>query len=171
MEETWQTLQTLTEYSSSDLATANAAWDRYKINGFVALPKAWTADRQWPSARDMPGDTDKGIYVVDGFHQLHCLVSSSLTTAIYPSLMLHRLRYGIPWRIFWRERLRIVLTWYAISTIATMLFGKPSFVEPTIRPFMFRWTPSSLAMDSSAVARTGIHYKNGSFSILLAMTP
>jgi hypothetical protein len=74
MEETWQTLHTLTDYSSSDLATANAAWKEYRINGFVALPKIWTVDRQWPAARDMPGDTDKGIYVVDGFHQLHCLV-------------------------------------------------------------------------------------------------
>jgi Mycotoxin biosynthesis protein UstYa len=74
MESTWQTLRTVTEYSSPDMATADKAWDRYQINGFVALPKAWTEDRQWPAARNMPGDAEKGIYVVDGFHQLHCLV-------------------------------------------------------------------------------------------------
>ena len=73
-EEKLQTFQTLTEYSSDDLSTANAAWAKFVVNGFVALPQSWVADSQWPAAREMPGDEEKGIYVVDGFHQLHCVV-------------------------------------------------------------------------------------------------
>ena len=67
---------TYTEYSSLDKVVADKAWNAFVINGFVALPKAWTADRHWPAGREMPGDTDKGIYVVDGFHQLHCVVEA-----------------------------------------------------------------------------------------------
>ena len=74
MEERWQTFQTITEYSSDDPDVVNEAWNRFVVNGFVALPQSWTVNRQWPPAREMPGDTEKGIYVVDGFHQLHCLV-------------------------------------------------------------------------------------------------
>ena len=74
MDEKWQMFETVTEYSSDDPNVVDEAWKNFVINGFVALPRTWAADRQWPPARDMPGDTAKGIYVVDGFHQLHCLV-------------------------------------------------------------------------------------------------
>ena len=63
-----------TFHSSDDSSIANKAWNKYVINGFVALPHSWATNKLWPKARDMPGDPDKGIYVVDGFHQLHCLV-------------------------------------------------------------------------------------------------
>lgn len=74
MEEKWEPFETYTEYSSNDEAAVSEAWNRYNINGVVALPQSWAVDRHWPTGREMPGDTDKGIYVVDGFHQLHCLV-------------------------------------------------------------------------------------------------
>ena len=65
----------MTDYSSHDPNVVEAAWDRFVVNGFVALPLSWAKESQWPVARSMPGDASKGIYVVDGFHQLHCLVS------------------------------------------------------------------------------------------------
>lgn len=65
----------MTDYSSTDSAVVDAAWEGYVVNGFVALPALWTKDRKWPPGRPMPGETSKEIYVVDGFHQLHCLVS------------------------------------------------------------------------------------------------
>jgi len=67
----------MTEYSSPEPDVVDAAWDRSIVNGFVALPLSWLNDRQWPAARPMPGDPLKGIYVVDGFHQMHCLVCHS----------------------------------------------------------------------------------------------
>lgn len=66
----------MTEYSSPDPAIVDAAWGKYVINGFVTLPLSWAEDRHWPAARPMPGNPSEGIYVVDGFHQLHCLVCS-----------------------------------------------------------------------------------------------
>lgn len=81
VDEYWTTFSTYTNYSSNDISIANKAWNQYTINGFVALPHAWATNKQWPKARDMPGDTDKGIYVVDGFHQLHCLMSIRDTVA------------------------------------------------------------------------------------------
>jgi len=72
---TYQTLHTETEYSSPDQVISDSAWDKYTINGFVSLPNSWAIDRGWPVGRVMPGDEEKGIYVVDGFHQLHCLMS------------------------------------------------------------------------------------------------
>lgn len=71
-------MYTSTQFSSSDPAVANAAWDSYKINGFVALPHSWVSDLtrgEGPFGRPMPSDPSKGIYVVDGMHQLHCLMS------------------------------------------------------------------------------------------------
>ena len=78
-EGSWQPMHTYTEFSSFDRTTANKAWDSYTINGFVALPNSWLEDRHQPLGRPMPGDPEKGIYVVDGFHQLHCLVSPKPT--------------------------------------------------------------------------------------------
>ncbi|KAB8299043.1 hypothetical protein EYC80_001172 [Monilinia laxa] len=72
---TYQKLHTYTNFSSPDDSISAAAWNQYVINGFIALPHAWARDRGWPLGRDMPGDNSKGIYVVDGFHQLHCLMS------------------------------------------------------------------------------------------------
>lgn len=81
MDDHWTTFSTYTDYSSDDPNIANKVWNEYVINGFVALPHSWATNKQWPKARDMPGDTDKGIYVVDGFHQLHCLMSIRDTVA------------------------------------------------------------------------------------------
>lgn len=74
IDQTYQKLHTYTDFSSPDDSISAAAWDQYVINGFVALPHTWAQDRGWPLGREMPGDVEKGIYVVDGFHQLHCLV-------------------------------------------------------------------------------------------------
>lgn len=71
-------MRTTTSFSSSDQDVADDAWAGYKVNGFVALPHSWVADLtrgKGPFGRAMPNDSSKGIYVVDGMHQLHCLMS------------------------------------------------------------------------------------------------
>ena len=87
----------MTEYSSPDPAVVDAAWERYSINGFVTLPLSWGEERQWPAARPMPGNPSEGIYVVDGFHQLHCLVRCCPPTSNLPFIpipILHVLILG-----------------------------------------------------------------------------
>ncbi|KAI9640470.1 hypothetical protein NHQ30_011216 [Ciborinia camelliae] len=76
IDQRYEKLHTYTDFSSPDDAISASAWNEYVINGFVALPHAWAQDRGWPLGREMPGDPQKGIYVVDGFHQLHCLRSA-----------------------------------------------------------------------------------------------
>lgn len=62
-------------YVSPNKEIADAAWDNYSINGFVALPNSWAVNRGWKTGLQMPGDPKKSIFVIDAFHQIHCLVS------------------------------------------------------------------------------------------------
>ncbi|KAH8590155.1 hypothetical protein B0O99DRAFT_691808 [Bisporella sp. PMI_857] len=61
-------------YISLDKEVANAAWDNYTINGYVALPTSWAIDRGWKTGLQMPGDPSKSMFVIDAFHQIHCLM-------------------------------------------------------------------------------------------------
>ena len=65
---------TITEYSSPDRKVSDAAWGRYTVNGMVAIPLSLSNDKGWPAGMPMPGNQTESIHVVDGFHQLHCLV-------------------------------------------------------------------------------------------------
>ena len=123
MGDTWKTMHTYTNYSSPDPTTADEAWDKFVINGFVALPNAWAADRRWPPGRVMPGNTDKGIYVVDGFHQLHCLVRAQQPFLVHTLILIPvRCLSALRSRTYWTEsRCETSPTPDAISTIATML--------------------------------------------------
>lgn len=41
--------------------------------GMVALSKTWAKSQGLPSAQSWPWDYSKGIYLVNGFHTLHCV--------------------------------------------------------------------------------------------------
>ena len=41
----------------------------------VALPDDFAAERGLPKAERFPWDKSKGVYQLEAFHQLHCLVS------------------------------------------------------------------------------------------------
>lgn len=71
---TYQTIHTDHEYSSLDQSVADAAWDNYTVNGHVALSNSLATDRGWIIGAKMPGDAGKSIFVIDSYHQLHCLV-------------------------------------------------------------------------------------------------
>ncbi|KAH8653081.1 hypothetical protein BGZ60DRAFT_343288, partial [Tricladium varicosporioides] len=42
--------------------------------GFVAIPHTEAAEYGLPRAQDFPDDPRKGIYVLGGFHDLHCVM-------------------------------------------------------------------------------------------------
>ena len=73
--EEWQQFWTQTEFSSPDHEINNKAWSSFTTTGFVALPHTWAAEQNLPEAGLWPDDPSKGVYVVDGFHQIHCVVS------------------------------------------------------------------------------------------------
>ena len=44
-------------------------------HGFVAVDRQWADDHQWPVSMYLPNDHGKGVYLLEAYHQLHCLVS------------------------------------------------------------------------------------------------
>lgn len=63
-----------TDYADPNLTAAGALWDSISFDvGFVALDADWTAAHGLPAAQPFPWDKTKGLYVLNGFHALHCL--------------------------------------------------------------------------------------------------
>lgn len=53
----------------------DAAWSRIvPAHGIVALDHEWARKIGLSKARNQPGDDTKGVYVLDAYHQIHCLV-------------------------------------------------------------------------------------------------
>lgn len=64
----------LTPYSSANQTLQDALWDAINIDdGVVALPDAFVAQHDLRRAQRFPWDPSKGIYILHGFHNLHCL--------------------------------------------------------------------------------------------------
>ena len=53
-------------------------WEAINIDdGMVALPDDLVAEKGLPVAQRFPWDSSKGIYLLNGYHNLHCVVSST----------------------------------------------------------------------------------------------
>ena len=51
------------------------AWSRIvSAHGIVALEHEWARKHGLRKARNLPGDDTKGVYILDAYHQIHCLV-------------------------------------------------------------------------------------------------
>ena len=58
---------------------SDAAWDAWVADpGIVALPHDWVKAKMLPSAQKWPWDGDKGVYLLNGFQNIHCLVRQEL---------------------------------------------------------------------------------------------
>lgn len=56
---------------------ADRAWDAINIdNGSLALDYAYIEKMGLPRAQPFPWDGTKGIYLLNGYHGMHCLVRS-----------------------------------------------------------------------------------------------
>lgn len=63
-------------YTSHNRTIANAVWDEVKIDlGLVALSDAFVEEHNLMPAQRFPWDASKGIYLINAYHNLHCLVS------------------------------------------------------------------------------------------------
>ena len=38
------------------------------------MDREWAAQHQWPVTMYLPSDRSKGVYLLEAYHQLHCLV-------------------------------------------------------------------------------------------------
>lgn len=62
-------------YSDKDSATADQLWADIGIDdGIVALTDSYAMSMGLPSSQRFPLDENKGIYILNGFHSMHCLV-------------------------------------------------------------------------------------------------
>lgn len=70
-----------TEYSGDNDTRSDSLWSSIRpARGVVALDHEWAVDHSLPRAQDFLGDPSKGLYIIDAYHQLHCLVSSFTKT-------------------------------------------------------------------------------------------
>ena len=42
--------------------------------GVVTVPRGWALSKELPDSLQDPEDPDKMVYIIDAYHQLHCLV-------------------------------------------------------------------------------------------------
>ncbi|KAL2049840.1 hypothetical protein ABVK25_009935 [Lepraria finkii] len=49
-------------------------WDDIlPAHGIVAVDHQWAAERKIPASMSLPSDASKGVYIIDAYHQIHCL--------------------------------------------------------------------------------------------------
>ena len=77
-----QTNQRITTYEGLMLinqtldSNSTALWDAIlPSHGLVAVNREWSRERNWPDSMHLPSDDSKNIYLLEAYHQLHCVVS------------------------------------------------------------------------------------------------
>ena len=70
---------TSSQYTSPNHTEANTAWQAIQPgHGVVAVSHEWAAQRQLPATMDLPMDSNMSVYVIEGYHALHCIVRIAL---------------------------------------------------------------------------------------------
>ena len=86
-EEKWIPYLWYSDYSDGHGETTEAidqAWDNIvAAHGIVALDHQWAAERALPPSHSLPSDHSKGVYILDAYHQIHCLVDMTLPKMIF----------------------------------------------------------------------------------------
>lgn len=63
-----------TQYSSDNETLQAQLWHNINVNyGVVALSDEWAAQHDLRTAQRFPWDVTKGVYILHGFHNLHCI--------------------------------------------------------------------------------------------------
>lgn len=71
----WNRFDWWTEYSDKNATKVDALWDAIlPSHGFVAMDTQWAKRRQWPDSMRLPSDESKSVYLLEAYHQLHCIV-------------------------------------------------------------------------------------------------
>ena len=64
------------QYFGESESVADRLWEEISIdNGTVALDDGYVQEMGLPVSQRFPWDQDKGLYLLNGFHSMHCLVS------------------------------------------------------------------------------------------------
>lgn len=61
---------------SENETEAAQAWDKIEAgHGLVAVDPEWATAHDWPPTMRHPKDSSKVVYVIEAYHEIHCLVS------------------------------------------------------------------------------------------------
>jgi hypothetical protein len=64
-----------TEYTQKNVTAITELWQKLSGDpGVVALPDSFVEEKHLPRAMRFPWDETRGVYLLAGFHNLHCLV-------------------------------------------------------------------------------------------------
>lgn len=75
--DSWRQYRWWSKYSSmneEEVEAVDRNWDQVvPAHGIVAVDHSWAAEHRLPASMDLPSDHSKGVYIIDAYHQLHCL--------------------------------------------------------------------------------------------------
>ena len=67
-----------TEYSRNNRSESDPLWDAIlPSHGFVAMDRTAIKAQGWPESMYLPSDEGKGVYLLEAYHHIHCLVRIS----------------------------------------------------------------------------------------------
>lgn len=76
--EHWVPNHWVSDYSSADASGMDQVdknWNNIRAaHGIVAVDHQWAAEKGLPLSDSLPSDGNKGVYTIDAYHSLHCLV-------------------------------------------------------------------------------------------------
>ena len=80
-----------TEYSGDNETLANELWEAINSTsaGAIALDHEWAASKGLIRAQNFPWDTGKGIYYVQGIHEVHCVVGFTVAQCAHGNFVDH----------------------------------------------------------------------------------
>ena len=63
-----------TEYSSANQTSQDKMWDSILwTHGMVAMDREWAKSQNWPESMPLPGNETKAIWLLEAYHEVHCL--------------------------------------------------------------------------------------------------
>lgn len=63
-----------TEYSSLNQTLQDELWDSVVwTHGMIAVDREWATSQKWHDTMPLPEDKSKGIYLLEAYHEVHCL--------------------------------------------------------------------------------------------------
>ncbi|KAH8433405.1 uncharacterized protein LDX57_011039 [Aspergillus melleus] len=76
----WKPFTWNTEYSPQNHSEADPLWAAINpAHGIISVDREWAEENHWPNSMPMPDDDKKSVYLLEAYHQLHCLQMIRLT--------------------------------------------------------------------------------------------
>lgn len=121
-----------TIFANSNRSIADAAWDSWVVDpGIVALSHNWVKAKMLPQAQHWPWDKEKGIYLLNGFHNIHCLVCE-LEVSLWQTKLspLSNSYASLSWMLQMAKTLRLVIL-LSTTCIVSSRFARTRFAMRT----------------------------------------